>query len=357
MSRLGSYLTRNFAADALMLLAIAAGLLFLIQSVRSFDVISVRGQDIGTLIGQVLLALPTLVNAFFHVCIGIGLARALNALQGTQELHIIHSSRRTPALFRAIAAYALGASALALLLTHVIEPSARRALDLWTASIAADLVGRTMTPQRFTEVARGVTVFIASRGDGGELTGFFADDTRTRGMRRTYEAANARVAIDDDGYMLRLANGSIQYLEDNRRFSQISFDRYDLPVEGLTGSAGAAGSLDGVRTLELLTQHEPGPEVWTLVGRRFETPARILAICLMVAAMAAFPHGRRRGWRVPIEITLLVAVFVERGISDSVPSPIPYVPVSGAVVMLVLAALVLLAKLRRGALRYARAPA
>ena len=100
MTRLAAYLVRMFSADALALFGVASLLLFLAQCLRSFDVVSVKGQDLLTLFGQALLIMPTLAVAFSHVCIGIGLARGLRALQLSQELHIIHSSRRMPALFR-----------------------------------------------------------------------------------------------------------------------------------------------------------------------------------------------------------------------------------------------------------------
>src|SRR5690606_5121982 len=120
--------------------------------------------------------------------IGIGLARALRSLQMSQELHIIHSSRRTAALFGAITVYAVGGTLLVLLLTNIIEPGTRRAFNAWSASVAADLVGRTLTPHRFVEVTPGVTLVIGSRGSNGQLGNFFADDNRSPALRRTYQA-------------------------------------------------------------------------------------------------------------------------------------------------------------------------
>jgi lipopolysaccharide export system permease protein len=87
MTRLAGYLIRLFSAEALSLFALASALLFLGQALRMFDVISVKGQDLGTLIGQVSLTMPTLAVAYAPVCIAIGLARGLKVLQLNQELH------------------------------------------------------------------------------------------------------------------------------------------------------------------------------------------------------------------------------------------------------------------------------
>jgi lipopolysaccharide export system permease protein len=333
MTRLSGYLIRLFAADAMALFAIAAFLLFLMQALRSFDVVSVKGQDLVTLLGQALLSMPTLAIAFLFVCIGIGLARSLKGLQLSQELHIIHSSRRTGALFGAIATYALGGALVVLLLTNIIEPTTKRFFNAWSAGIAADLVGRTLTPHRFVEVTPGVTLVIGSRGTEGVLGSFFADDRRNPEMRRTYTADSATVVADEEGYVLQLFNGAIQYMSDDFQFSEISFARYDLAVDRLTGATDTPGGLDTVTTLDLVQNALAAGyfDFGTLqqLGGRFGEGLRVLAICLMVAALAAFPHGRRNAYEVPIEIMVILAAFAERAVSVNVPLGTPLLPFSG----------------------------
>lgn len=338
MSRLSGYLIRLFAADAGALFAIAAFLLFLMQSLRSFDVVSVKGQDLLTLLGQALLTMPTLAIAFMFVCIGIGLARALKALQLTQELHIIHSSRRTGSLFRAIGVYALAGVAMILLLTHVIEPNTKRYFNAWSASIAADLVGRSLRPHRFVEVTPGVTLRIGGRGFDGELSNFFADDRRAPDVRRTYFAASASVAADESGYVLQLRDGAIQYMTDERQFSEISFARYDLAVDRLTSTPSVSGGLDAVATLDLINADLAASGTISLptleqIGNRSGEGLRVLAICLMVAAMAAFPHGRRTRFEIPIEIVVISVALIERLFSARFSFGLPLLPFSGPVVL------------------------
>ena len=350
MTRLAAYLVRLFAADALALFGVAALLLFLGQSLRSFEVVSVKGQDLLTLFGQVLLTMPTLAIAFTFVCVGIGLARGLKALQLSQELHIIHTSRRTSALFGAIATYALAAAALVLLLTNIVEPTTKRFYNAWAASVAADLVGRTLNPHRFVDVTAGVTLMIGSRGDNGELGSFFADDRRNPGMRRTYLAERATVSADDEGYVLQLHNGAIQYMSDGFQFSEISFTRYDLAVERLTGATDAVGGYDTVNSIDLvlgaLARGSFEPEVQRQLGGRFGEAFRVLAICLMVAVLAAFPHGRRGGNELPIEIVVILAAFAERAFTSLVSFQTPWLPFSGTVVIAVASLAVLAWRLR-----------
>ena len=60
MARLSRYLLRLFWSEAMALFAVAAFLLFLIQCLRLFDLVSDKGQNVLTLIGQALLTMPGL---------------------------------------------------------------------------------------------------------------------------------------------------------------------------------------------------------------------------------------------------------------------------------------------------------
>lgn len=350
VTRLSIYLTKVFAADAVALFAVAAFLLYLIQILRTFSVVSVKGQDLFTLLGQALLTMPTLGVVFLYVCVGIGLARGLRALQASQELHIIHTSRRMPALMGAIGIFAGGWTLVVLLLANFVEPATNRQFNDWSASVAADLVGRTLTPNRFAEVVPGVTMVIGDRSAEGELTDFFADDNRNPAMRRTYVARTATVAADEQGYVLRLRDGAIQYMSSDSRFSEVAFARYDVALERLTGPAEAREVLSETNSFELV-QRALASGRWDrdtirLLSRRLGEGLRVIAICLFVAAIAAFPHGRRVQREVPLELIVLATAFVERGVSSNLLPPTPYDPVPGTLLLAAFSIAVLLARLR-----------
>lgn len=328
-----------FSTDALALFGVASVLLFLAQSLRSFDVVAAKGQDLLTLFGQVFLTMPTLFVAFAHVCIGIGLARGLRALQLSQELAIIHSSRRTSALFGAIATYAIVGATLVVLLTSFLEPATRRYYSQWVTTIAADFVSRTLAPHKFLEVTQGVTLVVGSRGANGELGSFFADDRRSPGIQRTYMAESAIVSADDAGYVLQLNNGAIQVMTDDGQFSEISFARYDLAVERLTGLTDFVGGIETINTVDLISRAiatgGADRDAMQSIGARLGEGLRVLAICLFVAAVAAFPHARRASFEIPIEIVVIFIAFAERAVSALMPPISTLLPFSGALLIAV----------------------
>ena len=146
------------------LFAVAAFLLFLIQCLRLFDLVSDKGQSLLTLLGQALLGMPGLGMVFLYVCLGIGLGRALRNLQASSELRIIHSNGLVPALLRAIGLYIAGrrgARAAAVACARSARASA--STNDWSQSIAADLVSRSMIPHRFTALGGGVSMVIGGR--------------------------------------------------------------------------------------------------------------------------------------------------------------------------------------------------
>lgn len=347
MRRLTRYLARLFAIDALILFAVVCVLLWLVNCLRSFDVVSVKGQGIWTLAYQGLLAIPPLALVFLYVCVGIGMARALQALKTNHELHIIHTTDGLPALVGATSLVAAAGMACVLLLSNVIEPWSTRGLNQLTASVAADLVSSTLKPQRFTQVTPGVVLLIGGRSGEGEISEFFADDRRDPDVRRTYIAKTARVSTDGTNYVLELHDGTLQYSEAGGRFSQISFARYDLNVDRLSQPLAQPDPLAQLDSFQLvgaaLGSGDWSPAVVDRLATRLGEALRVAGICILVLAISGFPSGRRGRVALPMEVAVLLLAFLERGIS----SYSPFGPTTGSWLMIGCGTLVLLARTRR----------
>lgn len=323
MNRLSTYLVKLFAAEAAGLFGVALTIIYLAQTLRIIDVDTVRERGLSILFWQTVLAVPQLAIAFLYTCIAIGLARVLRNMQSSRELHSIHVSQLVPSMFRAVLVYAGLGMVLVLLLSHVIEPAAERATRLLRAEAAADLVGRSLVPNRFAELGDGVTVTVGGRSARGEITSFFADDNRDPNTRRTYIADSALISRDDLGYVLQLERGTIQYRTALGEFSEISFDRYDIALDRLTGTLDDTRRRRDLTTWEMVAKAiidgDLPADRLELIAERTADGLRVLALCLFVAAIAGFPSGRRTDPRLPIELTVLGAVLVERTLTSYVP--------------------------------------
>ncbi|MGV8832182.1 MAG: LptF/LptG family permease [Devosia sp.] len=319
MKRLTAYLARLFVTDAVILFGVVSFLLWLINCLRSFDVVSVKGQGVVTLALQGLLTMPPLAISFFYVCIGIGLARALQALQSNRELHIIHTSGGLASLWSATAIVAGAGVVGVLLLSNFIAPYAERQLNILSASVAADLVSSTLKPQRFTQVTPGVVMLIGGRAGDGEIQEFFADDRRDPNTRRTYVAKTARVSSDGQTYVLELRDGTLQNTAANGRFSEVTFGRYDVNVDRFSQPVGQPNLLNQTDSLSLVLDAMASglwsPELLMVLGNRGAEGLRVVGICLLVLALSGFPSGRRARFNVPLEAVVLLIAFSERGLS------------------------------------------
>jgi lipopolysaccharide export system permease protein len=350
MNRLSIYLVRLFSRDTLALFGVMAGLLFLIQCLKIFDVVVVQGQDLGTLFGQAALSMPPLAIVIGYVCMGIGMVRAFGGLQASHELHIIHANRQLPSLFGGVAIFALGGALIILLTSNFIEPWANRRLNTWTAAVAADVVGRTLRPHHFNQVVPGISVVIGGRKTGGNITNFFADDRRDPKMRRTYSASTARIGTTPNGYVLELHDGTLQYLSAKGDFSQVSFKSYEIALDRLTRSGPGHDTLDEHTTAQLvaaaLSTHNWSEGTLHALFDRLAEGLRAIAMCVFMASLCAFPNARRRRARFPLELVPLLAAYADKTITSNFAGPTPPALLEGPAVVLLAGVVILMFRLK-----------
>jgi lipopolysaccharide export system permease protein len=340
MKKLTAYISRLFATDAVILFVIACFLLWLVNCLRQFDVVSVKGQGFGTLAVQALYTMPPLALAFFYICIGIGIVRALAALQNSHELHIIHSSGGLKSLFRATTVVCTLSVIAVMFLAHILEPMANRKSYELQAAVAADLVSSTLKPNRFTQATPGVVLLIGGREGSGLINEFYADDRRDPGMRRTYIAETARVMGDGENYFLELRDGKIENLDATGRYSEVRFARYELGIDTLSQQSvyvDKYASMDSLSMIrEALETGDWNSEIIRHLTTRSAEGLRVIGLCVLVVAISGFPSGKRTRFKLPMEAVVMLIAFGERGMSAYSPWGVG----TGGVVLFVVGVLV-----------------
>ena len=320
MSHLSRYLIVRFAGGAFSLYLVATFLVWLTQMLRLFDLVTEKGQNLFTLFGQSFLTTPPLSRQIIYICMGIGLARALSAMQDSHELHTIHSSGRIKAIWSALAIYAVIGAVIAMFIAHWAEPASRRAANVWTAQIAVDLLSQSLTPGRFTDISEGVVIRIGGRNENGIIEDFFAHDRRNPDIQRTYIADRAEIVVGADGYQISLRDGRLQAAPSDGKFSEIEFSRYDLAIDSLTDPVRLSNPLTQRDTFTLMQQAEAAGSysvaILDQIHWRWAEGLRVVAMCLLIAAFGAFPHGRRKSKFFPPELTVLGIAFAERSFSN-----------------------------------------
>ncbi len=322
MSRLSIYLSRQYAGHALSLFGAVVFLVWINQALKLFEIVTAKGQSLITLLGQALLTTPPLSRAMFYICVGIGIARTLNALAVSHELHTIHATRRIGALWSSLIVTATVAALIVGLVAHWIEPMARKAYGDWTQQVAADLVSRALEPHRFREISPGFIVEISGRMPDGTVTDFLRPRfSRPPFSRRTYEARRASINSDDQGLYLALEDGLIQSRIGAGPLTEVKFATYQIGLDSISQTSTRRDQIDETSTLEYLTIMQKRPlgqyEIWNIEGRFMEFP-RVYAICLLAALLTGFPRGRQIGFKLPVEIVIVIVALLDRIITDQV---------------------------------------
>ncbi|MCF6327939.1 MAG: LptF/LptG family permease [Devosiaceae bacterium] len=320
MSHLSRYLVIRFAGGAFALYFLATFLVWLTQMLRLFDLVTEKGQSIFVLMGQSFLTTPPLSRQIIYICMGIGLARALAAMQSSKELHTIHISRRTKSIWSALAIYSAAGAILALFIANWAEPASRRSANEWSAQIAVDLLSKSLTPGRFTDISNGVVVRIESRAANGIINGFFADDQRGDNIRRTYRAERAEIVAGNDGFEISMKDGSLQVMGKDGEFSEVNFARYDLAVDALFEPVVRTNPLIQRDTMNLIAQAQldqgfSAPAL-AQIHLRMAEGLRVISLVFLVGVFGAFPHGKRRNKFLPPDLVVLVIAFSERSLSN-----------------------------------------
>jgi lipopolysaccharide export system permease protein len=209
--------------------------------------------------------------------------------------------------------------------------------------MAADLVGRALVPHRFVEVVPGVTMVIGSRQGEGEITDFFADDRRDPESRRTYSARSAVIARDEQGYVMQMRDGAVQYMTADLRMSEIRFERYDLAVDLLTQQATLNENATSLVLVQRALETGWTDQIIAELAQRSAEGLRVIGMCLLILAVAGFPSGQRRGSRLPIEFVVLIIAFSDRGFSTYASSFLgPMRPAGGALGMILVGTLIIM---------------
>lgn len=317
MSRLSIYLSRQYAGHALSLFAAVVFLVWINQTLKLFELVTAKGQSLITLLGQSALTTPPLSRAMLYICVGIGIARTLSALAVSHELHTIHATHRIGALWSSVIATATVASLAVGLVAHWLEPMARHAYGDWTQQVAADVVSRALEPHQFREISPGFIVEIGGRLPDGTVTDFFAHDSRDAASRRTYQARQASINSDDEGLYLALEEGLIQNRAGDGDLTEVRFATYQIGLDSISQAATQRDYIDETPTHDFLKIAQQRPEIWNIQARFMELP-RMYAICLLAALLTGFPRGRQFGFKLPVEIIIVIIALFDRIITDQV---------------------------------------
>ncbi|SDH72691.1 LPS export ABC transporter permease LptF [Roseospirillum parvum] len=314
------YLLRHLTVGTVLVTIVLCLLVWLTQSLRFVDLIINQGLSVAGFLKLTVLLLPSFLAIVLPIALFAVILFVYARLTSDRELVVLRAAGLSPL------GLARPALILALLVTlanyavtlHFIPQSVRDFRELqW--EVENDLSKVMLKEGAFSQVARGLTVYVRQRTSRDELLGILVHDSRSPEKEVTWMAERGALIHTDNGPRVLMINGNSQELSaGGQRLSLLYFDSYTLDF-GLAGPHDEERFRDArERSMKELLATEAGGFLSETDIRRFRVeghkrltaPLLTLGFALIALTMLLNGQFSRHGTtpRVLGAITLMVGL-------------------------------------------------
>jgi lipopolysaccharide export system permease protein len=238
MTLIERYLFKNAFAAAFVTLTVLAGVVWLSQAVREFDLVTTKGQSLIIFLTVTGLSFPSLIAIIAPVSLFIAILYTLNRLNGDSELIVMSASGLSPfGILRPFLVLSLVIAGLVAVLTLWIMPQSFMVLRDVVTKIRADVVSNIVREGQFTQLDKGI-IFHFREKSGPALMGIFIQDRRDPERTAIYVAERGQTIEAGGQSYLLLENGSVQRENKVNPIPQIvTFQRYAFDLSQFASEA------------------------------------------------------------------------------------------------------------------------
>ena len=243
MTALDRYILRQCVSVMLLVTAALCTAVWLAQSLRLVDLIVNRGLSIGLFLYLALLILPRFLDVVLPVGAFIAVLFVFNRLSTESELVVMRAAGLSPAaLARPVFILASGGFVVLMSLSAYFLPASDREFKDLEFAIRNRFASALVQEGTFTTILDKLTIYVAGREPGGEVTGLLIDDDRDPKEPVTILAQRGAFVDTAEGSRIVMVNGSRQRFERaTGKLSVLTFDRYTLDLSMLRGAPGTRG--------------------------------------------------------------------------------------------------------------------
>lgn len=315
MRRFGTYLFLQTLYAFIGVLMTLAGIAWVTQALRRFDLVTAKGQAIAVYLGLTMLSMPRVLGVVAPFALVVALVLVLQRLQSDSGIVAITAAGVSQRRFALpFVAAALTVAAFVAMLSFWLSPGSSRSVYDMMQTVRADIVANVIQPGRFTQVDAGLTFHIRNRDGDGSLLDLFILDDRSPEFSYTYSAKRGRVAEVMGRSMIVMEQGTVERkAKDGGANTFVTFGSYAFDLSQLTSKAGDSSYGLSERTLgELLElrKTDDDPEITPEIMNRIAEPIYPLAQTLAVFLFLGFPTSNRRGQTLPVTMAIIVGSVV-----------------------------------------------
>lgn len=212
------------------------------RAISLFDQLLGDGQTALVFLEFTLLALPYVIMTVLPISAFVAAIYVTNRLSGDSEMVVMQTAgASTWRIGRSVIFFGIIVALLVSVLAHYLVPSARTELAGRSAEVSRDITARFLKEGQFIHPASGITVYVRTITERGEMEELFLEDARDPGATVTYTAERALLVRADTGPRLVMFNGLAQtFTAQTGRLSTIEFAdfAYDIGALIKTGARG-----------------------------------------------------------------------------------------------------------------------
>ena len=315
------YILRQLAVGMVLVTIGLTAILWLTQSLRFVELTVNKGASIGTFIKLTVLVMPNFLTVILPVALFTVTLFTYNKLISDRELVVLraaglsHWSLARPAMILAVINVFLG-----LVLNLWVIPWSNEAFHKLQYQLRSTATGVMLQEGQFTQISKGLTVYVRARDPKGELLGLIIHDRRNPEKVMTILAERGALVQNDDGTpSVLMFNGTReQVVPGSSRLSLLSFDNYAMQF-----ADGPDNDDDRVRdarersTRELfgLSESVVGPvqfRQFRVEGhQRFAAPLYHLSFAFLATACLLCGWFNRRGQADRLVMAIVLMVIIQ----------------------------------------------
>lgn len=326
MRLIDKYLFRQFLAPTLAAAAALTALAVLSQALSAIGIMLDQRQSPLVFAKIVLLATPQMVVLVLPVAVLLAGLLAANRLHAEHEIAICFTGGMSRWRVAAPAVRLAALLATACLAVNLwLQPLCFRTLRETLQAAREDVLASLLRPGQFTHPGPGVTVFVQSIDDEGNVHNLFIDRRLPSGRDTTITAQSGRLIRHVGAPVILMRHGANEELTADGRLNFLSFDQYTLDLRAFMAPPQAVRYKLSDRYLHELIFPDPA-DAWAQLNRgpmlaeanaRLATPLYNPAFALL--AVGAMLGGTfRRSSRGALIAGVFVLGLLARGLGFAV---------------------------------------
>jgi|SRR5579859_665551 len=333
------YILRQLAVGMVLVTIGLTAILWLTQSLRFIELTVNKGASIATFIKLTVLVMPNFLTIILPVALFTVTLFTYNKLITDRELVVLraagwsHWALAKPAMILAGINVVLG-----LILNLWIIPWSNEAFHKLQYQLRSTATGVMLQEGQFSQIGKGLTVYVRARDPKGELLGLIIHDRRNPDRVITILAERGALVQNEDGTpSVLMFNGTReQVTPGSNRLSLLSFD-----TDSVQFADGPDNDDDRVRDARERSTHELFSLSESVIGpvqfrqfrveghQRFASPLYHLSFAFLATACLLCGWFNRRGQtdRLVIAVALMVLIqALALGVSNIATKHLMWVP-------------------------------